>query len=82
MFLDEPTSGLDSFSSMKLVAELKNIAMTENAIICCTIHQPSSELFDNFDRCICMRDGEIMFEGYNGKAAQVLTEGTAGVELY
>lgn len=72
MFLDEPTSGLDSFSSLKLIAELKNIAMQEDAIICCTIHQPSSEIFDNFDRVICMRDGEIMFNGYNGKAADLL----------
>ena len=79
MFLDEPTSGLDSFSSMKLIAELKNIAMSENSIICCTIHQPSSELFDNFDRALCMRDGEIMFNGYNGKAAEVLMEGTQTV---
>ncbi|CAD7928040.1 unnamed protein product [Amoebophrya sp. A120] len=74
MFLDEPTSGLDSFSSLKLIAELKNIAIEEDAIICATIHQPSSEIFDNFDRVICMRDGEIMFNGYNGKAAEILVQ--------
>ncbi|CAD7928563.1 unnamed protein product [Amoebophrya sp. A25] len=77
MFLDEPTSGLDSFSSLKLIAELKNIAVAENAIICCTIHQPSSEIFDNFDRVICMREGEIMFNGYNGKAAEALVTANA-----
>eukprot|EP00392_Amoebophrya_sp_AT5.2_P008125 g8144.t1 len=69
LFLDEPTSGLDSFSSLELMQELKRIAESERAIICCTIHQPSSELFDQFDRLICMRDGEILFSGYNGKTA-------------
>ncbi|CAD7967982.1 unnamed protein product [Amoebophrya sp. A120] len=83
LFLDEPTSGLDSFSSLELMQELKKIAESERAIICCTIHQPSSELFDQFDRVICMRDGEILFSGYNGKTAEaILTQFGGEAYLY
>ncbi|CAD7964123.1 unnamed protein product [Amoebophrya sp. A25] len=72
LFLDEPTSGLDSFSSLKLISKLKEIAVRDRAIICCTIHQPSSELFDNFDRVMCLRQGEVLFQGYSGKRATLL----------
>lgn len=63
LFLDEPTSGLDSFSSLALIKALKNIAQQQNSIICCTIHQPSSELFALFDRVMCLRSGQTLFSG-------------------
>ena len=63
MFLDEPTSGLDSFSSLALIRALKKIAREQNAIVCATIHQPSSELFALFDRVMCLRAGKVLFSG-------------------
>ena len=69
LFLDEPTSGLDSHSSMVLIESLRKIAKEQKTIICCTIHQPSSKLFEAFDRVMCMRKGKILFQGLNGQAA-------------
>jgi ABC-type multidrug transport system ATPase subunit len=63
LFLDEPTSGLDSFSSLALIKALKKIARNQNAIICATIHQPSAELFNMFDRVMCLRSGCVVFSG-------------------
>ncbi|CAD7955911.1 unnamed protein product [Amoebophrya sp. A120] len=77
LFLDEPTSGLDSFSSLRLITKLREIAQRDKAIICCTIHQPSSELFDNFDRVLCLRAGEVLLEGYSGKRAAALLRDNA-----
>ena len=49
MFADEPTSGLDSFASQSVVQHLKKMAEAGRTIMC-TIHQPPSEVFDNFDQ--------------------------------
>jgi ABC-type multidrug transport system ATPase subunit len=62
LFLDEPTSGLDSHTASSLVVLLKDIAQRGSAVLC-TIHQPSSEVFALFDRCIVMREGRIFYQG-------------------
>jgi len=62
LFLDEPTSGLDSYSAFNCVQLLKKLA-TENTTILCTIHQPASEVFSLFDRCIMMKSGRIFYQG-------------------
>mmetsp|Transcript_30128 Transcript_30128/g.61539 ORF Transcript_30128/g.61539 Transcript_30128/m.61539 type:complete len:665 (-) Transcript_30128:343-2337(-) len=62
VFLDEPTSGLDSFSAMQLVKVLKKIASAGCSVLF-TIHQPSSEVFNSFDRLILMNKGMVMYQG-------------------
>ena len=62
IFLDEPTSGLDSHSAMELVKTLKRLALSGCAVIC-TIHQPSSEVFEIFHRAILLRKGKQVFDG-------------------
>ena len=62
MFLDEPTSGLDSFNALELVQVLKQVALTGSAVML-TIHQPSSEIWDQFDRLLLLKEGRIMYEG-------------------
>jgi len=62
LFLDEPTSGLDSFSAYNCIQLLKRLA-AENTTVLCTIHQPASEVFFLFDRCIFMKSGRIFFQG-------------------
>jgi len=47
IFLDEPTSGLDARSAFLVVKMLRKIA-DEGRTICCTIHQPSSAVFELF----------------------------------
>jgi ABC-type multidrug transport system ATPase subunit len=60
LFLDEPTSGLDSFTSLKLLTVLKQMARDHNIILCCTLHLPSSEVVQLFDRIIVLREGGIL----------------------
>mmetsp|Transcript_802 Transcript_802/g.1472 ORF Transcript_802/g.1472 Transcript_802/m.1472 type:complete len:677 (-) Transcript_802:13-2043(-) len=62
VFLDEPTSGLDAFSAVQLCKVLKNVA-NSGASVLFTIHQPSSEIFNAFDRLILMNKGKVMFQG-------------------
>eukprot|EP01060_Flectonema_neradi_P022084 TRINITY_DN302_c2_g1_i2.p2 TRINITY_DN302_c2_g1~~TRINITY_DN302_c2_g1_i2.p2 ORF type:complete len:608 (+),score=121.19 TRINITY_DN302_c2_g1_i2:3393-5216(+) len=62
IFLDEPTSGLDSHSALELVKTLRRLALSGCTIIC-TIHQPSSEVFELFQRVILLRKGRQVFDG-------------------
>ncbi|KAG9127487.1 hypothetical protein FRC07_013165 [Ceratobasidium sp. 392] len=56
LFLDEPTSGLDSQSAWAIITFLRSLADRGQAILC-TIHQPSAELFQSFDRLLLLRKG-------------------------
>ena len=62
MFCDEPTTGLDSYMAMMLVDCMRNLAQQGKTIIC-TIHQPSSELFQMFDRYCMMTEGRLAYLG-------------------
>jgi ABC-type multidrug transport system ATPase subunit len=62
VFLDEPTSGLDSFSAVQLCQVLKKVANAGSSVLF-TIHQPSSEIFESFDRLILMNKGRVMYQG-------------------
>jgi len=62
LFCDEPTTGLDSYSAQTLVNLMKTMA-NEGKTIVCTIHQPSSELFDVFHQLILLSEGRIAFMG-------------------
>ena len=50
LFLDEPTTGLDSYTALKLAELLNFLAKKKNRTIVATIHQPSSQIFNNFDK--------------------------------
>lgn len=74
LFLDEPTSGLDSQSAFNIVRFLRKLAGAGQAILC-TIHQPNSALFENFDRLLLLqRGGETVYFGDIGKDAVVLRD--------
>lgn len=73
-FLDEPTSGLDSQSAFNIVRFLRKLAARGQAILC-TIHQPNSALFENFDRLLLLqKGGECVYFGDIGKDAEVLLD--------
>lgn len=62
LLLDEPTSGLDSFTAFNLMAMLKRQANAGMTIIA-TIHSPSNDLFNLFDRLILLNDGWQIYQG-------------------
>lgn len=63
ILLDEPTSGLDSFTTVRIVRCLQQIARKRMKTIVCTIHQPSSEAFSYCDRLILLADGHLVYQG-------------------
>ncbi|KAF2307997.1 hypothetical protein GH714_034175 [Hevea brasiliensis] len=62
MFIDEPTSGLDSASAFFVIEALRNIAL-DGRIVICSIHQPSSSVFDLFDDLCLLSSGETIYFG-------------------
>jgi len=62
---DEPTTGLDSFMAKSIVQVLKTMA-SEGRTVICTIHQPSSPVFQLFDSLLLMADGRVAFMGSIG----------------
>lgn len=62
LLLDEPTSGLDSSTALRIVKLLKKEAQAGMTIIA-TIHQPSGEVFEQFDRLIVLHDGFTLYQG-------------------
>lgn len=62
VFLDEPTSGLDSFNALELMQVLKRVAIAGSSVLC-TIHQPSSEIFNALDNLLLLDRGMVMYEG-------------------
>ncbi|KAF4611873.1 hypothetical protein D9613_003579 [Agrocybe pediades] len=72
LFLDEPTSGLDSQSAWAIVSFLRSLADSGQAILC-TIHQPSAELFQVFDRLLLLKKGgKTVYFGDVGPNASTL----------
>ena len=61
IFLDEPTTGLDSTTALNLIRFLNRLADAGRTVVT-TIHQPSSEIFMEFDRIILMVDGNIIYQ--------------------
>nr|QUF59469.1 ATP-binding cassette transporter Abcg-like5 [Brachionus angularis] len=62
LFFDEPTSGLDSFMAMTIVDCMKSL-VSQGKTIVCTIHQPSSEVFEKFDRLCLLAEGRLAYIG-------------------
>ncbi|MDI1485646.1 MAG: ATP-binding cassette transporter snq2 [Ramalina farinacea] len=74
LFLDEPTSGLDSQSAFNIVRFLRKLSAAGQCILC-TIHQPNSALFENFDRLLLLqKGGQTVYFGDIGKDAVVLLD--------
>src|SRR5690606_9020761 len=59
IFLDEPTTGLDSAIAFEVMAAVRNLA-NQNRTVICTIHQPSPQTFDLFDKLSLMAEGRII----------------------
>ncbi|KAH7175291.1 ABC-2 type transporter [Dactylonectria macrodidyma] len=74
LFLDEPTSGLDSQSAYSIVRFLRKLCDAGQAIIC-TIHQPSSDLIEQFDMILALnRGGNTFYFGPVGENGSVVID--------
>ncbi|KAL1918569.1 uncharacterized protein VTP21DRAFT_2591 [Calcarisporiella thermophila] len=74
LFLDEPTSGLDAQSSYNIIKFIRKLADAGMAIIC-TIHQPSSILFEHFDRLLLLaRGGKTAYFGDIGVNSRIMLD--------
>lgn len=68
LFLDEPTTGLDSFTATSVCDLLKRLAASGRTIIT-TIHQPNSDIFENFDQLMLLAKGKTIY--FNDAAKSV-----------
>ncbi|CDW71880.1 abc transporter family protein [Stylonychia lemnae] len=67
LILDEPTSGLDSSTALQIIQLLKRETQRGMTVIC-TIHQPSSAIYNLFNRILALSDGYTVF---NGQASEI-----------
>src|SRR3989338_8567947 len=62
LLLDEPTSGLDAMSARMICETLVKLSREGRTVIA-TIHQPSSQVFNLFDRLLLLTRGEQAYFG-------------------
>eukprot|EP00758_Cryptobia_borreli_P012228 Tbor_TRINITY_DN5728_c0_g2::TRINITY_DN5728_c0_g2_i1::g.20010::m.20010 len=63
MILDEPTTGLDSVNAMRVGKLLQALAHEQGRTVICTIHTPSSQLYELFDDLLLLANGHTVFHG-------------------
>jgi ABC-type multidrug transport system ATPase subunit len=64
IFLDEPTSGLDAAAATGILTFLGEITKQEDLITVFTVHQPSTNIFNKFDRVLLLSSGRTAYCGY------------------
>uniref|UniRef100_A0A1A9V888 ABC transporter domain-containing protein n=1 Tax=Glossina austeni TaxID=7395 RepID=A0A1A9V888_GLOAU len=62
LFLDEPTTGLDSSTTTDTMQLLQNLASEGRSIIC-TIHQPSTHVYEMFNQVYVLSQGYCIYQG-------------------
>ena len=73
LLLDEPTSGLDSTTALKIVRVLKREAQQKQLTLISTIHQPSSEIFHEFDKVIVLsHKGRLIYNDIPSQAIEFI----------
>jgi ATP-binding cassette subfamily G (WHITE) protein 2 (SNQ2) len=72
IFLDEPTSGLDGQAAFNTVRFLRKLSAAGQAILV-TIHQPSAQLFAQFDKLLLLaKGGKTVYFGDIGDNADTI----------
>lgn len=67
MFCFRPTSGLDTSTALNLVKILKGMADAGMTVIS-SVHQPTSQMFELFDKLMVLVDGRVIYYGIASKA--------------
>lgn len=74
IFLDEPTSGLDGQSAFNTLRFLRKLSEAGQAVLC-TIHQPSAQLFAQFDTLLLLsKGGKTVYFGDVGENAATVKD--------
>ncbi|XP_074376264.1 ABC transporter G family member 11-like isoform X2 [Apium graveolens] len=73
LFLDEPTSGLDSASAFFVTQTLRSLSRDGRTVIA-SIHQPSSEVFELFDRLYLLSSGKTVYFGQASEAYEFFAQ--------
>uniref|UniRef100_A0ACD5TP00 Uncharacterized protein n=1 Tax=Avena sativa TaxID=4498 RepID=A0ACD5TP00_AVESA len=73
LFLDEPTSGLDSASAFFVTQTLRGLARDGRTVLA-SIHQPSSEVFELFDRLFLLSGGKTVYFGQASAACEFFAQ--------
>ncbi|RMZ84249.1 hypothetical protein DV738_g493, partial [Chaetothyriales sp. CBS 135597] len=74
IFLDEPTSGLDGQAAYNTLRFLKKLAAAGQAVLV-TIHQPSAQLFSQFDTLLLLaKGGKTVYFGDIGENAETIKD--------
>ncbi|KAH7138834.1 ABC-2 type transporter-domain-containing protein [Dendryphion nanum] len=74
IFLDEPTSGLDGQSAFNTLRFLRKLSAAGQAVLC-TIHQPSAQLFAQFDTLLLLtKGGKTVYFGDIGENAATIKD--------
>lgn len=63
VFLDEPTSGLDAAAAAGIMVFLADVTKKEHLVTVFTVHQPSTNIFNSFDRVMLLSKGRIAYCG-------------------
>ncbi|CAL0320522.1 unnamed protein product [Lupinus luteus] len=67
LILDEPTSGLDSTAAHRLVTTLGALAKKGKTVVT-SVHQPSSRVYQLFDKVLVLSEGQCMYTGKGNEA--------------
>ncbi|MCD7465303.1 hypothetical protein HAX54_001013 [Datura stramonium] len=74
LFMDEPTSGLDARAAAIVVRTVRNTVDTGRTVVC-AIHQPSIDIFEEFDELLLMKKGgQLIYAGPLGLYSQKIVE--------
>src|SRR5438045_8977495 len=65
---------LDSSLALELTKILKEFAIKQGKTIIMVIHQPSSQVFESFDKFILLADGQMVYFGERAKMVDYLAD--------
>ncbi|EPS63929.1 hypothetical protein M569_10851 [Genlisea aurea] len=69
LLLDEPTSGLDSTTAQRIMNTIRGLAGGGRTIVT-TIHQPSSRVYQMFDKVVLLSEGRPIYYGSGSGAME------------
>ncbi|KAJ3195523.1 ATP-binding cassette sub- G member 3 [Irineochytrium annulatum] len=70
LFLDEPTTGLDSNTGREVITRILEASKKRHLATVMTIHQPSYQILQQFDRLLLLAKGKVAYFGPTLDACQ------------